>query len=102
VTTIELCQIKFVDRESFLRLLNENSQAALACARLLSEEIAPPFTMCTICCWRVVRPKKLARLLLSWAAKELTTRRSAWPQISRMKKLHNDRIVARNGNPLAQ
>src|SRR6266403_935553 len=39
VTTIELCQIKFVDRESFLRLLNENSQAALACARLLSEEI---------------------------------------------------------------
>src|SRR5260370_42204202 len=35
-TTIELCQIKFVDRESFMHLLDRNSEAALACTRLLS------------------------------------------------------------------
>ncbi|MBI3645235.1 MAG: Crp/Fnr family transcriptional regulator [Acidobacteriales bacterium] len=42
-TTIESCQIKFVERESFLNLLEHNSDAALECARLLSKEIGTAF-----------------------------------------------------------
>ncbi len=43
VTTIELCQIKFVERDSFLRLIESNSHAALACATLLAREISTSF-----------------------------------------------------------
>src|SRR5258705_7757730 len=38
-TTIETCQIKFVDSVSFHHLLAQNGDAALSCARLLSKEI---------------------------------------------------------------
>src|SRR5208282_426359 len=43
VTTIELCQIKFVERDSFLRLIEHNSCAALACATMLAREITTSF-----------------------------------------------------------
>ena len=69
-TTIELCQIEFVDRESFLRLLDQNSQAALACARLLSQEIGTTFRDVHDLLLARSSTEKLARLLLSWAAKE--------------------------------
>lgn len=69
-TTIELCQLKFVDRDSFLQLLNHNSHAALACARLLSLEIGTTFRDVHDLLLARSSTEKLARLLLSWAAKE--------------------------------
>jgi CRP/FNR family transcriptional regulator len=69
-TTIELCQIKFVDRESFLRLLETNSHAALACARLVSQEIGTTFRDVHDLLLARSSTEKLARLLLSWVTKE--------------------------------
>jgi CRP/FNR family transcriptional regulator, cyclic AMP receptor protein len=69
-TTIEPCQIKFVERESFLRLLEKNSHAALACARMLSDEIQSTFRDVHDLLLARSSTEKLARLLLSWAAKE--------------------------------
>jgi len=43
VTTIELCQIKFVERDSFLRLIEHDSHAALACAAMLAREVTNSF-----------------------------------------------------------
>ena len=69
-TTIETCQIKFVERESFLRLLEHNSHAALACAKLLGREIGTTFGDVHNLLLARSSTEKLARLLLSWAAKE--------------------------------
>ncbi len=69
-TTIEPCQIKFVDRESFLRLIERNSHAALACARLLSQEIHGTFRDVHDLLLARSSTEKLARLLLSWVASE--------------------------------
>jgi len=69
-TTIELCQIKFVDRESFLHLIERNSHAALACARLVSQEIGTTFRDVHDLLLARSSTEKLARLLLSWVAKE--------------------------------
>jgi CRP/FNR family cyclic AMP-dependent transcriptional regulator len=69
-TTIELCQIKFVDREDFLNMVRCNSHAALACARLLGQEIGSAFHDVHDLLLARSSTEKLARLLLSWAAKE--------------------------------
>lgn len=69
-TTIESCQIKFVERESFLNLLEHNSDAALECARLLSKEIGTAFRDVHDLLLARSSTEKLARLLLSWVAKE--------------------------------
>ena len=69
-TTIELCQIKFVDRESFLQLVERNTDAALSCARLLGQEIGTAFRDVHDLLLARSSTEKLARLLLSWAAKE--------------------------------
>lgn len=69
-TTLETCQIKFVDRESFLDLINQNSGAALTCARLVSQEIGTTFRDVHDLLLARSSTEKLARLLLSWAAKE--------------------------------
>jgi len=69
-TTIELCQIKFVDREDFLNMVSCNSHAALACARLLGQEIGSAFHDVHDLLLARSSTEKLARLLLSWAAKE--------------------------------
>jgi CRP-like cAMP-binding protein len=54
VTTIGLCQIKFVERDSLLRLIEDDSHAALACAAMLARSST----------------EKLAGLLLSWVSDE--------------------------------
>jgi len=69
-TTIETCQIKFVDRESFLHLVNHNADAALTCARLVSQEIGATFRDVHDLLLARSSTEKLARLLLSWASKE--------------------------------
>src|SRR5208337_734505 len=45
VTTLELCQFKFIARDSFLRLIERDSHAALACATLLTAKSRPRSTM---------------------------------------------------------
>ena len=70
VTTIELCQIKFVERDSFLRLLEGDSHAALECAALLAREITTSFDDVHDLLLARSSTEKLARLLLSWVSSE--------------------------------
>jgi CRP/FNR family cyclic AMP-dependent transcriptional regulator len=70
VTTIELCQIKFVERDSFLRLLERSSHAALACAAMLAREITTSFDDVYELLLARSSTEKLARLLLSWVSSE--------------------------------
>ena len=70
VTTIELCQIKFVERDSFMRLLESNSHAALACATLLAREAITSFDDVHDLLLARSSTEKLARLLLSWVTDE--------------------------------
>jgi|SRR5271163_45458 CRP/FNR family transcriptional regulator, cyclic AMP receptor protein len=70
VTTIELCQIKFVERDSFLRLIESNAHAALACATMLAWEVNTSFEDVYDLLLARSSTEKLARLLLSWVADE--------------------------------
>jgi CRP/FNR family cyclic AMP-dependent transcriptional regulator len=69
-TTIGQCQIKFVESESLLKLLGSNSRAALAAAQLLSREIVKAFHDVHDLLLARSSTEKLARLLLSWVAKQ--------------------------------
>jgi CRP/FNR family transcriptional regulator, cyclic AMP receptor protein len=69
-TTIELCQIKFVEQASILQLLADNSHAALACGRLLACEVGTTFDDVYELLLARSSTEKLARLLLSWVAGE--------------------------------
>jgi CRP/FNR family transcriptional regulator, cyclic AMP receptor protein len=70
VTTIELCQIKFVERDSFLRLIERNSHVALACATMLAHEVTTSFDDVHDLLLARSSTEKLARLLLSWVSSE--------------------------------
>jgi CRP-like cAMP-binding protein len=70
VTTIELCQIKFVECESFLRLIAHDSKAAMACAPMLAREVTTSFDDVHDLLLARSSTEKLARLLLSWVAGE--------------------------------
>ncbi len=70
VTTIELSQIKFVERDSFLQLIEHDSYVALACASLLAREVATSFDDVHDLLLARSSTEKLARLLLSWVSDE--------------------------------
>jgi CRP/FNR family cyclic AMP-dependent transcriptional regulator len=70
VTTIELCQIKFIERESFLHFIEQNSHVALACATMLAREITSSFDDVYDLLLARSSTEKLARLLLSWVSDE--------------------------------
>jgi CRP/FNR family cyclic AMP-dependent transcriptional regulator len=70
ITTIELSQIKFVERESFLRLIESDSRAALACANMLAREVTTSFDDVYELLLARSSTAKLARLLLSWVSDE--------------------------------
>ena len=70
VTTIELCQIKFVERESFLLWIGRHSDAALACAKMLAHEVTTSFDNVHDLLMARSSTEKLARLLLSWVSDE--------------------------------
>ncbi len=70
VTTIELCQVKFIERDSFLRLIERSSHAALACATMIAREITASFDDVHDLLLARSSTEKLARLLLSWVANE--------------------------------
>jgi len=67
-TTIGHCQIKFIERETFLRFLNQWPHAALSAGRLLSLEIGSAFRDVHDLLLARSSTEKLARLLLSWVA----------------------------------
>jgi CRP/FNR family cyclic AMP-dependent transcriptional regulator len=69
-TTIEFCQLKFVEQANLLHLLEHNSGAALACARLLASEVGTTFDDVYDLLLARSSTEKLARLLLSWVAGE--------------------------------
>ena len=68
-TTMEPCQIKFIERDAFLGLIGANSEVAMAAARLLSREIGQAFDDVHQLLLARSSTEKLARLLLSWVAK---------------------------------
>jgi CRP/FNR family transcriptional regulator, cyclic AMP receptor protein len=70
VTTIDFCQIKFVEQESFMYLLESDNRAALACATLLAREVTGTFGDVHDLLLARSSTEKLARLLLSWVAGE--------------------------------
>ena len=70
VTTIELCQIKFVEGESFLRMIERDNHAALACAIMLAREVTTSFDDVHDLLLARSSTEKLARLLLSWVSDE--------------------------------
>jgi CRP/FNR family transcriptional regulator len=74
VTTIELCQIKFVESESILRLIERDSHAALACAAMLAREVTNSFDDVYDLLLARSSTEKLARLLLSWVSEESRNR----------------------------
>jgi CRP/FNR family transcriptional regulator, cyclic AMP receptor protein len=70
VTTIELCQIKFVEREGLLNLIERDSRAALACASALAREVTTSFDDVHDLLLARSSTEKLARLILSWVSNE--------------------------------
>jgi CRP/FNR family transcriptional regulator, cyclic AMP receptor protein len=70
VTTVDFCQIKYVEHADFLRLLECDSRLALACATMLAHEILESFDDLHELLLARSSTEKLARLLLSWVADE--------------------------------
>ena len=68
VTTVDFCQIKFVEEDSFKRLIESDNRAALACATLLAREVTNTFEDVHELLLARSSTEKLARLLLSWVA----------------------------------
>lgn len=70
VTTIDFCQIKFVEHESLMCLLQSDPRAALACARVLARQVTDTFGDVHDLLLARSSTEKLVRLLLSWVAGE--------------------------------
>ena len=70
VTTLELCQIKFVERDAFMRLVESDNRVALACVTVLAREVTGTFDDVHDLLLARSSTEKLARLLLSWVADE--------------------------------
>ncbi len=70
VTTLDLCQIKFIEREGLLRLIERDSRVALACASALALEVTTSFDDVHDLLLARSSTEKLARLLLSWVSDE--------------------------------
>jgi len=69
-TTMDLCQIKFVERDNFKRLMEGDARIALTCARLLAQEVGGTFDDVYDLLLARSSTEKLVRLLLSWVADE--------------------------------
>jgi CRP/FNR family transcriptional regulator, cyclic AMP receptor protein len=67
VTTVEYCQVKFVEQDDFLQLLTRNSSVALGCATALSRDVGKVFETLHEMLLARSSAGKLARLLLSMA-----------------------------------
>ena len=74
VTTIGFCQIKFVEQDDFMRLLETDNRTAMACATMLAREVTGTFGDVHDLLLARSSTEKLARLLLSWVARETHNR----------------------------
>ncbi len=70
VTTLGFCQIKFIEQDDFLRLIATDNQTAMACAAMLAREVTSTFGDVHDLLLARSSTEKLARLLLSWVARE--------------------------------
>lgn len=70
LTTIGFCQIKFVEQDDFMRLIESDNDTAMACAALLAREVTSTFGDVHDLLLARSSTEKLARLLLSWVARE--------------------------------
>jgi CRP/FNR family cyclic AMP-dependent transcriptional regulator len=70
VTTIGFCQIKFVEHDDFMRLIATDNRAAMSCAAMLAHEVTTTFGDVHDLLLARSSTEKLARLLLSWVARE--------------------------------
>ncbi|HVM93007.1 MAG TPA: Crp/Fnr family transcriptional regulator [Terriglobales bacterium] len=70
VTTLGLCQIKYVEQEEFMWLLQADNRAAVACARMLAKDASRTFGDVHDLLLARSSTEKLARLLLSWVEGE--------------------------------
>ena len=70
VTTIGSCQIKFVEHDDFMGLLEIDNRTAMACATMLAHEVTGTFGDVHDLLLARSSTEKLARLLLSWVARE--------------------------------
>lgn len=70
VTTVEYCQVKFIERDEFLGLLARNSSMALGCAVALSRDTGKAFDTLYELLLARSSAGKLARLLLLLAGHE--------------------------------
>jgi CRP/FNR family transcriptional regulator, cyclic AMP receptor protein len=68
VTTVDFCQINFIEQSKFLQLLATQPQVAIACARELAREVNETFADVHELLLARSSTEKLARLLLSWVA----------------------------------
>ena len=69
-TTMDFCQVKFVERDNFMRLMESEPQIALRCTRLLAQEVSGTFDDVYDLLMARSSTEKLVRLLLSWVAGE--------------------------------
>jgi CRP/FNR family transcriptional regulator, cyclic AMP receptor protein len=74
VTTVDVCQINFIERDSFLQLLESDSRMKIACAAILAREISTTFDDVHELLLARSSTEKLARLLLSWVATQTHNR----------------------------
>ena len=73
-TTLDVCQIKFVERESLLRLIAYSGGVAQASASILAREVTTSFDDVYELLLARSSTEKLARLLLSWVSNETRNR----------------------------
>jgi CRP/FNR family transcriptional regulator len=64
-TTMDFCQIKFVERGNFMRLMESDQKIALTCAKLLAREVSGTFDDVYDLLLARSSTEKLVRLLLS-------------------------------------
>ncbi len=70
VTTIGHCQVKFVEQDDFMRLLEADNRTAMACAVMLARDVNAAFGDVHDLLLARSSTEKLVRLLLSWVARE--------------------------------
>jgi len=70
VTTLETSQVKYIERDSFLSLLQQDARALLTCATMIAQEVVGSFDDVHELLMARSSTEKLARLLLSWVAGE--------------------------------
>ncbi len=68
--TIGFCQIKFIEQGEFMRLLETDNRIAMVCATLLARDVSSTFEDVHELLLARSSTEKLARLLLSWVARE--------------------------------